>query len=284
MRNFVRASLLFASLLFGASAFAQSHTVTLSWTPAQQPSGITIASWNVLRGTTSGGPYTQLANVVVGSTSYADSAVSSGSDYYYVVEAVDTQGVSSANSAEVEAVIPTSAPPLAVATSSLPPATVGTSYSTTITASGGTGPYTWSGTGVDGLTFSSTGLLSGTPSAAGSFTQGVTVKDSAGNTANASLPLSVSAALAITTTSLPPATAGASYSTTITASGGTAPYSWSGTGVDGLTLNASGVLSGTPSAAGTFTQSVTVKDSAGNTASASLSLSVAPRRRRKSAR
>ena len=52
MRNFVRASLLLASLLFGANAFAQSHTVTLSWTPAQQPSGITIASWNVLRGTT----------------------------------------------------------------------------------------------------------------------------------------------------------------------------------------------------------------------------------------
>ena len=286
MRNFVRASLLFASLLFGANAFAQSHTVTLSWTPAQQPSGITIASWNVLRGTTSGGPYAQLANVAVGSISYADSAVSSGSDYYYVVEAVDTQGVSSANSAEVEveAVIPTSAPPLAVATSSLPPATVGTSYSTTITASGGTGPYTWSGTGVDGLTFSSTGLLSGTPSAAGSFTQGVTVKDSAGNTANASLPLSVSAALAITTTSLPPATAGASYSTTITASGGTAPYTWSGTGVDGLTFSAAGVLSGTPLAAGTFTQSVTVKDSAGNTASASLSLSVAPRRRRKNTR
>jgi hypothetical protein len=91
MRNFVRASLLLASLLFGASAFAQSHTVTLSWTPAQQPSGITIASWNVLRGTTSGGPYTQLANVPVGSTSYPDSAVSSGSDYYYAIEAVDTQ-------------------------------------------------------------------------------------------------------------------------------------------------------------------------------------------------
>jgi hypothetical protein len=191
MRNSAWVSLLFAPLLFGANVFAQSHKVTLSWTPAQQPSGITIASWNVLRGTMSGGPYTQLANVPVGSTTYVDSAVSSGTDYYYVVEAVDTDGVSSANCAELEVIVPTSAPPLAVATSSLPPATVGTSYNTTVTASGGTGPYTWSGSGVDGLTFSATGVLSGTPSAAGSFTQSVTVNDSAGNTASASLSLSV---------------------------------------------------------------------------------------------
>jgi hypothetical protein len=69
---------------------------------------------------------------------------------------------------------------------------------------------------------------------------------------------------------------GISYSTTIMASGGTGPYTWSGTGVDGLTFSAAGVLSVTPSAAGTFTQRVTVSDSAGNAASASLALSVAP--------
>lgn len=72
---------------------------------------------------------------------------------------------------------------------------MGTSYSTTFTASGGTAPYTWSGTGVDGLNFSSTGLLSGTPAAAGSFTQSITVKDSVGNTASASLSLTVAPAM-----------------------------------------------------------------------------------------
>ena len=153
----------FTLTLCATTAFAQSHSATLSWTPAQQPAGVTIASWNVLRGTTSGGPYTQLASVPGNTTSYTDSSVSSGSDYYYVVQSVDTQGATSADSAQVEAVIPSSAPPLGVSTTSLPPATVGVSYSVTITASGGVGPYTWSGTTAGGVNLSTTGLLSGTP-------------------------------------------------------------------------------------------------------------------------
>jgi hypothetical protein len=229
----------------------------------------------MLRGTTSGGPYTLIAKIPVGSTSYTDTSVSSGQNYFYVVQAVDITNAVSANSMEVKATIPTSAPPLAVATTSLPAATVGASYSVTISASGGTAPYTWSGTGVDGLTFSATGLLSGTPSQAGTFTQGVTVKDFTGATASTSLALTVAATLRISTTQLPAATAGASYNVTLAATGGTAPYTWSGTGVDGLTFSATGLLSGTPSQAGTFTQGVTVKDSTGVTASASLALTVA---------
>ena len=201
----VRPLLFFVVLLCPALTFAQSHSATVSWTPAQQSSGITIASWNVLRGTASGGPYTQLANVPVGTTSYTDSSISSGQDYYYVIQAVDTAGAASADSTQAEAVIPISPPPLAVSTTSLPAATAGASYSVTITASGGTGPYTWSGTGVDGLTFSATGLLSGTPSQAGTFTQTVTVKDSTGATASASLTLTVGAPIRDQPTSLPPA-------------------------------------------------------------------------------
>jgi len=194
MRKPARVSFLFslALTLCSATMFAQSNTVKLSWTPAQQPPGLTIASWNVLRGTTSGGPYTQLASVTGSTTSYTDTAVSSGSDYYYVVQSVDTQGVASVDSTQVEAVIPTSPPPLAVSTTSLPPATVGVSYSVTITASGGVGPYTWSGTTAGGVTLSATGLLSGTPSAVGTFNEGVTVTDSTGAKASASLPLTVS--------------------------------------------------------------------------------------------
>jgi large repetitive protein len=173
----VRALFFSALLLCPALAFAQSHSVTLSWTPAAQPNGISIASWDLLRGTTSGGPYTLIANIPVGSTSYTDTSVSSGQNYFYVVQAVDITNAVSTNSMEVKATIPTSAPPLAVATTSLPAATAGMSYSVTITASGGTGPYTWSGTGVDGLTFSGTGLLSGTLAQAGTFPQSVTVKD-----------------------------------------------------------------------------------------------------------
>src|ERR1700720_106025 len=116
MRKFMWA-LVFAPVLFcPASTFAQSHSATMSWIPATQPTGITIAGWNVLRGTTTGGPYAQIASIPAGTTSYTDSSVSSGQHYFYVVRAVDTAGVVSANSTQVEADIPASAPPLAVST------------------------------------------------------------------------------------------------------------------------------------------------------------------------
>jgi hypothetical protein len=224
MRKVMRALSFSAVLLCPALTFAQSHSATLSWTAAQQPNGITIASWNVLRGTATGGPYTQIANIPASTTTYTDTSVSAGQNYFYVVQEVDSFGTVSADSNEVEAVIPTSPPPLAVTTTSLPAATVGASYSVTISARGGTGAYTWSGTGVDGLAFSGTGLLSGTPSQAGTFPQSVTVKDSTGATATASLTLTVGAPIAINTTSLPPGTAGTAYSATLIASGGTGPY------------------------------------------------------------
>ncbi|MBU6245622.1 MAG: putative Ig domain-containing protein [Actinomycetales bacterium] len=85
----------------------------------------------------------------------------------------------------------------------------------------------------------------------------------------------------VSTSSLPNATVGSSYSQTLAASGGTSPYSnWqvsSGTLPSGLTLSSStGVISGTPTTAGTSTFSVTVDDSIPTTSAAqSLSLTVA---------
>jgi large repetitive protein len=81
----------------------------------------------------------------------------------------------------------------------------------------------------------------------------------------------------VTTTSLPNATVGQSYSATLAASGGVTPYTWSETGLPaGLTLNSStGGISGTPTTPGTSTVMVTVTDALGQSASASLSLTVA---------
>ncbi|MEA4944039.1 MAG: putative Ig domain-containing protein, partial [Propionicimonas sp.] len=82
--------------------------------------------------------------------------------------------------------------------------------------------------------------------------------------------------LTITTSSLPAATLGQPYSTTLAATGGTGPYTWTGTGLPaGLNLNAStGALSGTPGVAGNSTTSITVTDALGATATTTLALTV----------
>jgi hypothetical protein len=68
--------------------------------------------------------------------------------------------------------------------------------------------------------------------------------------------------LTITTTSLPVGTVQAPYSQTLAANGGTTPYTWAvtaGTLPAGLSLNTStGVISGTPTTAGTQNFTVTV--------------------------
>ena len=88
--------------------------------------------------------------------------------------------------------------------------------------------------------------------------------------------------LTVTTTSLPDAKVGAAYSVSLAASGGVPGYGYTwalsaGSLPSGMTFSTSGLLSGTPSAAGTFGGLVFyVADSAGGTASRTLTLAVAP--------
>jgi fibronectin type 3 domain-containing protein len=69
--------------------------VTLTWTASTDAS-----SYNVKRGTVSGGPYTQIGTATT--TSYTDTTVTNGTAYYYVVSAVDASG-ESPNSTEASA-------------------------------------------------------------------------------------------------------------------------------------------------------------------------------------
>jgi hypothetical protein len=78
------------------------HSVSLTWSPSAS-SGVT--SYNVYRGTVSGGPYTRLHTGVI-TTTYTDSNVQSGTTYYYVTTAVDSSGAESAYSNEAQANIP----------------------------------------------------------------------------------------------------------------------------------------------------------------------------------
>ena len=85
-------------------------------------------------------------------------------------------------------------------------------------------------------------------------------------TAQQALSITVASQLQITTTSLPGAIVNVIYPPQqLQASGGVPPYTWSlATGSSlpaGLTLSAAGVVSGTPTAAGSFSFTVQVKDS-----------------------
>jgi len=77
------------------------------------------------------------------------------------------------------------------------------------------------------------------------------------------------ASLSINTTSLPGGTVGTAYNQTLSASGGTLPYTWSlktGTLPGGLALSAGGLVSGAPTSGGTANFTVQVKDNASPTA------------------
>jgi hypothetical protein len=172
-----------------------------------------------------------------------------------------------------------------VTTSSVPSGTVGTAYSATLSATGGTAPYKWSlssGTLPKGISLSNDGSLSGTPSAAGTADALVfQVTDSGSNSAssgNLSLKVNPEVAPAVQTAALQDGNVGVAYSTTLTATGGTKPYTWavkSGSLPAGLTLDKStGAITGTPTASGTSSPLVFSVTDFYNTVGVSSNLSV----------
>jgi len=83
--------------------------------------------------------------------------------------------------------------------------------------------------------------------------------------------------LAVATTSLPSGTVSASYGQTLSANGGTSPYTWSLTSGSlpvGLAVSSSGTISGTPTVAATSSFTAQVKDSTGATAAAPLGINI----------
>ncbi len=79
-----------------------AHSVTLNW----DPSSSAVVGYYVYRGTMQGGPYTKLNTTSVAPTTYVDSTVVSGQIYFYVVTAVDSNGIESLFSNEATAAIP----------------------------------------------------------------------------------------------------------------------------------------------------------------------------------
>ncbi len=155
---------------------------------------------------------------------------------------------------------------------------------TQLEACGGTTPYTWDDPKAGlpaGLTLSSSGLISGTPKSAGTTTVEIRVTDSKSASASRSFTLTViPGPLSVVTTS--PLTDGKEctyQSWTMKATGGSGSYSWklaSGSQApNGLTLNAAGVLSGTPTTPGSYSFTLQVNDGT-STVSGTFALKIDP--------
>jgi hypothetical protein len=171
---------------------------------------------------------------------------------------------------------------LTVTTGSLPDGTVNVAYSASLAASGGSGKYSWTVSGLPGgVSATPAGAISGTPTTAGTFSVSATVTDTgvltAVVTASKSFTIRIAVApLSITTGSLANPTAGTAYSASVAATGGVPPYTFSASGLPaGLSISSGGAISGTTTAPGSASVSVTVKDSAGTTASQTFQLTVA---------
>jgi Putative Ig domain len=170
----------------------------------------------------------------------------------------------------------------------LPNGNVGTDYGNFVTATGGSGAIRWSiaaGALPAGLALTdfapSSGLISGRPTTVQTSTFTVRATDGAGNTATRQFSITINAARPLVITSpsqLPAGTVGTAYAVGVFADGGTTPYSWTrtaGTLPPGLALQASpGRIQGTPTTAGTFSFTLRVADSAGQSATGTFSITI----------
>ena len=162
--------------------------------------------------------------------------------------------------------------------------TVGLFYSQTFLASGGIPPLPLGyscGQPPAGLTFDpNTGALTGTPSVAGTvnLTLQVTDMDAVKVSKAFQLTIDLPHLTILTPSPLPNGLTGSVYSQKFSASGGTVPYAWSLVGsVAGLSLDgSSGILSGTPSAPGSFNFAIQARDAAGATATKAFTLVISP--------
>ncbi|MBA8879178.1 uncharacterized protein YhjY with autotransporter beta-barrel domain/carbon monoxide dehydrogenase subunit G [Phyllobacterium myrsinacearum] len=237
------------SQAFVASGGTAPYTYALS--AGALPAGISLSSTGTLSGTpTVPGLYT----ISIRAT---DSSTGTGAPF------ARTQNY----------VLTVSAPTIVVAPATLPNGTAGTSYAATLSVSGGVGPYTFgltSGSLPSGVSFNAAGEFSGTPTVSGTFSTTITATDANGQTGTRAYTWVIDApTIVVTPATLSNGTAGTPYTANLSASGGAGPYSFSlsaGGLPSGISFNSAGQFTGTPTASGSFSTTVTATDANGFTA------------------
>jgi Bacterial Ig domain/Putative Ig domain len=163
---------------------------------------------------------------------------------------------------------------------------VGTFYDETFQPSGGTGLYKLSVSGnvPAGVNFSSTstyssspGVLSGILTVARNYSFALTISDTLGGGGTSTYSGTINPPLSISNVTLGIADVGVPYQEAIAVTGGDKLYTFtttSGTLPAGLSLSAGGYLTGTASAPGSFTFTVTITDGSGGSLSRRFTLNV----------
>jgi hypothetical protein len=229
--------------------FASGGTAPLTWAldSGSLPPGLSIASDGTLSGNpTTAGTY----KFVLRATDSATPAQTATQSFTVMVETAPT-----------------------ITTTSLPDGRTGVIYIYSLEATGGTPPYSWTSGSVcspdcPGLTMQEFGALSGAPRNPGTYTIKAQMQDRMGIRAEKELTLTILPGPLVTPAiSMDPFKVGVKSWDSITAYGGTPPYTFAlaaGTLPPGLTLqnlSGSGYISGVPTVAGTYTLTVQVSDS-----------------------
>jgi hypothetical protein len=240
-----------ATLPNGTKSVAYSQTLTAS-------GGTAPISFSITAGVLPTGLTLTAAGVIAGTPTAAGS-------FTFTVRATDINACPGSATYTIVIAAP-ACPVITLAPPTLPNGTLAVAYSQTITGSGGTAPYTFGvtvGTLPTGLALTAAGVLSGTPTTAASTS--LTIQGTDANSCVASVPYTIKIAAAgcpvitLAPPTLPAGAVGATYSQSISGSGGTAPYSFSvfsGALPTGLTLTSAGLLSGTPTTVGTSSPTI----------------------------
>jgi hypothetical protein len=206
------------------------------------------------------------ATIATGGISYTPTANYFGSDSFtYTIN--DAHSVTSTATVDITVTSVNDLP--IISTTAVTTATVGTLYSVQYAATDVEDTaFTWGLTSDAGtwLTISTSGLLSGTPAAAGTFNVTVTATDSGAGFGTSGFTLVVSPipndAPVISTRALPSGNVSQVYGFKVIASDADGDaLTWTlKTNATWLSINGTGYLSGTPTAAGTFYALITVND------------------------